>query len=208
MAAELRWLVSACDAPAPARPVTGLVLTPRPPATAARAPETPAQEPASPVAPFLRGGGGIAPPAGSEPAAAPGEGGPYELVMLGAFGVALVLWMQWHLVGRRSAAKRYPCSVPVRLRLRDTVEDTRLEDISRYGARIRLRSVRVEAGDTVEVACAHFTRAGRVQWANVHYAGVRFRAPLPDGTLEACLTEDAAGYSTAAAASARAGGAP
>jgi hypothetical protein len=73
------------------------------------------------------------------------------------------------------------------MRVRDLVDETRVEDISIYGARLRLQDVELEIGDMVEVSCPHFRRIGRVQWANASYAGLRFRQAVSRGVIEACL---------------------
>jgi len=182
-AGELRWLLPVCDVTAPGRPAGGLVLKPRPPATAARAPDPQAEEPA----PLLPGIGAISRPGGRDKAPPPVRAALHGLAVLAAVAAGLALWMQWYFVARPSGAKRYPCSVPVRVGLRGAADETRLEDISRHGARLRLRAVPLGIGDMVEVSCPHFTRTGRVQWANDHYAGLRFRAPLPKAAIEACL---------------------
>ncbi|RDC74741.1 hypothetical protein DLJ49_01795 [Rhodovulum sp. 12E13] len=194
-ASELRWLLPACDLPAMDGSLDGRVVTPRPPATAARDPRAPADDP-----------GGLAPAvirrSGEEGAPLPGAAGDAgmpgpdaiagRVAALVAPAILAAAWIHWHFVGRPAGARRYPCRVRARMRVGDLVDETRVEDISIYGARLRLQEVELEIGDMVEVTCPHFRRIGRVQWANASYAGLRFRQAVSRGVIEACIRGDGA----------------
>jgi hypothetical protein len=189
-ASELRWLLPACDLPALDGSLDGRILTPRPPATAARDPRAPADDPGS-LAPAVirRTGDADAPlPGATEDAEMHGADAiASRVAALVAPAVVAAIWLHWHFVGRPAGARRYPCRVPARMRVRDLVDETRVEDISIYGARLRLQDVELEIGDMVEVSCPHFRRIGRVQWANASYAGLRFRQAVSRGVIEACI---------------------
>ncbi|MEE4117514.1 MAG: PilZ domain-containing protein [Paracoccaceae bacterium] len=195
-ASELRWLLPACDLPAMDGSLDGRVVTPRPPATAARDPRAPADDPGG-LAPAVirRADEKGAPRSGAaEAGEIQGPGGiAGRVAALAALAVMAAIWLHWHFVCRPAGARRYPCRVPARMRVRDLVDETRVEDISIYGARLRLQDVELDIGDMVEVSCPHFRRVGRVQWANASYAGLRFRQAVSRGVIDACIRDEGAG---------------
>ena len=99
------------------------------------------------------------------------------------------LFLQWLWVGRRTGAPRHACE------LRATVEtpwgegNTVVEDVSRFGARVRRRGLPLEPGHRVELRCAHFTRRARVRWCNEHFFGVLFPTALSDEVVAAIVAE-------------------
>ena len=99
------------------------------------------------------------------------------------------LFLQWLWVGRRTGAPRHACE------LRATVEtpwgegNTVVEDVSRFGARVRRRGLPLEPGHRVELRCAHFTRRARVRWCNEHFFGVLFPTALSEEVVAAIVAE-------------------
>ncbi len=194
-ASELRWLLPACDLPAMDGSLDGRVVTPRPPATAARDPRAPADDPGGLTPAIVRreGDEGAPLPGAAEAAEMQGHGAiTGRVAALVAPAVVAAIWLHWHFVGRPAGARRYPCRVPARMRVRDLAGETRVEDISLYGARLRLQDLQLEIGDMVEVSCTHFRRIGRVQWANASYAGLRFRHAVSRGVIDACIRDEGA----------------
>jgi len=178
----LRRAKPACALADPPRVLNGAVVTPRPPASTGAHDRTPPEMP-----------GGLAPSPVPQPVfdAAREErlnslSGP---VVVGFVVLSLVaLWVHWRFVARPGAAKRHACHLPAQITAGRRTEESVVEDISQYWARIRRGPAPLAEGMIVTVRCAQFERAGRVQWTNATYAGLRFRKPLRAGVVAACAT--------------------
>lgn len=90
---------------------------------------------------------------------------------------------------RRRQARRHAVNLPARLRAGRSETETRLVDISRLGAKLRL-DPEFEPGPLGAVIITLGDRriGARARWRNRHYVGVQFLRPLPEDAVAPILT--------------------
>lgn len=83
--------------------------------------------------------------------------------------------------------QRHTCQWPALLVLRDIYRPCVIEDISKGGCGIKVKSATVQPGDTVviRVASRKISFEGRVTWARGDEAGIKFTSkPIPLGASD------------------------
>lgn len=94
-------------------------------------------------------------------------------------------WVYWRRVLRHERAERFPCHIAAQLKLGQQDVHVIIQDITEFGAKLRLEERGLSNGVRVDLRCALFEAGARVRWANGAYAGIAFDKSLPQAVLEA-----------------------
>ena len=112
----------------------------------------------------------------------------------GVMGACTVLVLAAHVIGvrrgrNRRRVPRHAVDLPARLRSGTAETGTRLIDISRHGAKLRLGPEFEPAGlKGVTIVLGDRRIGATVQWRDRHHVGVQFLKSLPDEVVTPILT--------------------
>ncbi|MCP1170510.1 PilZ domain-containing protein, partial [Limimaricola sp. ASW11-118] len=110
----------------------------------------------------------------------------------GALGLAALAALAVSRVQRKRQrqAKRHAVNLPARIRSGTAETETRLIDISRQGAKLRLDAGFEPAGlRGVTILLGDRRIGATARWRNKHFLGVQFLRPLPDDAVAPILTQ-------------------
>ena len=104
--------------------------------------------------------------------------------------VALVggFFIAQKLLHRKSVREtRRALNILVQVQISGQTHNMRLVDISMNGFKLG-HSGQLEGQDEINVELGHDWHIGQIRWANPHYAGVKFKRPIDEGTLSDITT--------------------